>query len=65
MKPEYMTPEQTSAFLNVPVATLAKWRYLGCGPVYQRFSYRVVRYPTADLQRWLKQNRHQPTGRAS
>jgi len=56
-KAEFMTPEQTAAYLNVPIRTLEKWRYLRRGPAYHRLSYREVRYKPADIDRWLKQQR--------
>ncbi len=44
--------QDVSRFLQVPVATLHQWRYLGTGPK----AYRVgkhLRYDPADVKAWL------------
>lgn len=40
--------------------TLAIWRHQGKGPAYTRFGHRVL-YLGADLNRFLDQNRIEPT----
>lgn len=62
-----LTPEQVSALTGIPVATLAQWRYRK-----QRFPYlrigRLVRYDSADVERYLQacrvEVRGQPTERS-
>jgi predicted DNA-binding transcriptional regulator AlpA len=47
-----MTPPETSRYVGVAVATLAKMRCLGGGPVFIRLG-RKVGYQRADLDTWL------------
>lgn len=49
------TPEELSAFLQVPVATLYRWRYLGTGPVAYRAG-RHLRYDPAEVRAWLRRD---------
>ncbi len=53
------TPE-VSIELDVPEATLVKWRYQGTGPTYIKVG-RHVRYRRADLDRWLDEQTHHAT----
>lgn len=48
----WLTPDEAAAVLNVPVATLAQWRYRGQGPRYSKIGT-VVRYSRRDLDGWL------------
>ena len=48
----WLTPDEAAAVLNVPVATLAQWRYRGQGPRYRKVGG-VVRYARRDLDAWL------------
>lgn len=50
-----MTPRELSAYLGVPSATLANWRYQGYGPPFVKVG-RQVRYRIDDLDRWLRAN---------
>ena len=47
------TPEDVSAFLGVPVATLYRWRYVGTGPAAYRAG-RHLRYDPAEVRAWLR-----------
>lgn len=49
---QLMTPSEVSRLLDVPVGTLANWRYLGRGPIFVRIG-RHVRYRTDDLWSWI------------
>ena len=49
------TPEELSAFLQVPVATLYRWRYLGTGPVAYRAG-KHLRYDPAEVRAWLRRD---------
>lgn len=52
-EPPLMTAEDLSAYLQVPVATLYKWRTTGIGgPVSIRVG-RWIRYRHNDVQDWL------------
>lgn len=47
------TPQDVSAFLRVPVATLYRWRYVGYGPdAYP--TGRHLRYDPAEVRAWVK-----------
>lgn len=47
------TPEELAEFLNdIPLKTLAQWRYRGVGPKYRKVG-RYVRYDWADVHAWL------------
>lgn len=51
-----MTLAEVAAFLQIPLATLYRWRCRGEGPV----GYRVgkhVRYRQSDLEAWLNAQR--------
>lgn len=48
------TPADVSEFLQVPVATLYRWRYVGTGPVACRVG-KHVRYDPADVRAWLRE----------
>jgi predicted site-specific integrase-resolvase len=49
------TPQDVSAYLQVPVATLYQWRYLGTGPVAYRAG-RHLRYDPDEVRAWLRGN---------
>lgn len=52
--PAYLTPEQASVYLQIPLKTLQEWRTSrrkGSGPRYMRDG-RVVRYALKDLEAW-------------
>lgn len=46
------SPVEAAEFLGVPVATLYRWRYLGCGPDGFKVG-RHVRYDPEAVRRWL------------
>jgi len=46
-----LSPEDVSAYLGVPVGTLANWRYLGRGPAFLRVG-RHVRYRESAVAAW-------------
>lgn len=52
---ELLTPSQVSNMLEVPVGTLANWRYLGRGPTFVRIG-RHVRYRGEDVMDWIDRN---------
>lgn len=47
-----LTAQELAALLNVPVATIYTWRYLGTGPPGFRVG-RHLRYRQSDLERWI------------
>jgi hypothetical protein len=47
-KPTYLTTEDVSELLGIPVRTLEDQRYRGVGPKYQKFG-RAVRYKLEDI----------------
>ncbi len=48
-----LTPDDVSACLGVPTATLANWRYQGRGPGFVRLG-RHVRYRHEDVEHWVE-----------
>ncbi|MEV1331499.1 helix-turn-helix domain-containing protein [Micromonospora costi] len=46
------TPEEVSAYLGVPVATLYQWRHRGIGPRASKVG-RHLRYRWPDVEKWL------------
>lgn len=49
-------PEQTSAFLGVPVASLYSWRRRGYGPASRKIG-RNLRYQPGEVRAWFAQQR--------
>ena len=47
---------ELAAYLDVPVATIYRWRHQRQGPVGYRIG-RYVRYRTRDIERWLETQR--------
>jgi excisionase family DNA binding protein len=50
--------------LNVPVGTLANWRYHGKGPRFVKVG-RHVRYRRSDVEAWLERNARESTATAA
>ncbi len=50
--PELLSTGELAAYLQVPVSTIAQWRYRGGGPRGIRVG-RFVRYSTVDVAAWL------------
>lgn len=48
-------PKETSAYLGIPVPTLAGWRHYKRGPTYVKVGGQI-RYRKADLDAYLAQN---------
>ena len=55
-----LEPGQVSAYLGIPVGTLANWRYQGIGPAFIRVG-RHVRYRTEDVAAWVAVQLEEPT----
>jgi excisionase family DNA binding protein len=47
-----LTPLEVAAWLQVPVATLYRWRYDGKGPRAAKIG-RHLRYRPEEVERWL------------
>ena len=47
-----LTPDELAAELQIPVATLYRWRSLGTGPAAFRLG-RHLRYRRQEVERWL------------
>jgi len=50
--PEFMRPDEVSAALGVPLATLAAWRYRSSGPAFRK-NGRAVYYRREDVRDWI------------
>lgn len=55
-----VTESDAAAVLGLKVATLRAWRHQGRGPAYVRLG-RAIRYLPADLDEFLRANRHGPS----
>jgi predicted DNA-binding transcriptional regulator AlpA len=53
MAEKMLRTAELAARLNVSVRTLEGWRYHGTGPPAVRLSPKAVRYPEAEVERWL------------
>jgi len=51
-QPEMMNEKQVSAYLNISLGTLRKWRLFRKGPKYLKIGS-AVRYRRADVETWL------------
>ncbi|MQB02167.1 MAG: helix-turn-helix domain-containing protein [Actinobacteria bacterium] len=58
--PEYLTVQQLAKLLQVPVATIYRWRYLGEGPPGIRVSGRHVRFRRSDVEAFLRDREDRP-----
>lgn len=56
LKPNLMDTAMLSIFLNIPKATLAKWRCTGEVNIPFLKIGNAVRYNPDDVQQWLKEN---------
>jgi excisionase family DNA binding protein len=50
---DLLDDEKLSGILDVPVGTLANWRYQGKGPRFVKVG-RHVRYRRSDVEAWLE-----------
>jgi excisionase family DNA binding protein len=55
-----MSIADLATYLDVPVATIYRWRYRRQGPLGYRIG-RHVRYRTDDIERWLEAQRDAAT----
>jgi len=53
--PEYLTVRQLAEVLQVPVATVYRWRHMGEGPRGIRVSGRHVRFRKSDVEAFLNE----------
>ena len=54
--PVWLTREQLSQRIGIPVSTLNQWASRGRGPRYAKFGGRQVRYSLADVIEWEQQS---------
>ena len=62
MKPyRLLKPIEVAAFLGVTHWTLKNYRDRGAGPPFVRLLPKTIRYPSDELESWLKETgRHKP-----
>ena len=53
MKDKLLTPEETSRILQIKPATLARWRWAGCGPRFVKIGGRV-RYAESEIAAFIR-----------
>lgn len=59
-----LTTTQAAEFLGISKRTLDGMRLSGRGPVYSKVG-RLVRYPQAELERWIVQNQRLSTSNSN
>lgn len=57
LKP-WLNSTEAAEYLGVHSTTLARWRELRTGPVFQRYATGPVRYARAELDAYLNSTRH-------
>ncbi len=57
--PPLWTPEGLAQYLDVPLATVYRWRHLGTGPVGIRVG-KHVRFSDESVREWLAQRTDKP-----
>ena len=61
MNQTYLTPEQLSDLLQVPVGVLAQWRCRGEGPKFIKLGGKHVRYSKEALAEYLSEQERTAT----
>lgn len=54
--PEYVSPEEASRIIGVPLRTMQNWRFRDDGPPFTRYG-QTIRYKVTDLHDWMQLNR--------
>lgn len=49
----WLTPAETSRWIEVSEETLRRWRRAGTGPTWHRHGPRLIRYERNAVQQWL------------
>ncbi len=53
MNEKLLTPEQTATLLHLKPATLARWRWAGCGPRFIKIGGRI-RYAEGEIHAYIQ-----------
>jgi predicted DNA-binding transcriptional regulator AlpA len=53
MSETLLTPEQAALLLHLKTATLARWRWAGCGPRFIKIGGRV-RYSASEIEAFIQ-----------
>ena len=53
-KNQYLRPAQAADYVGISMATLARFRAGGTGPMYSKAGNRIVVYRQSDLDAWLE-----------
>lgn len=51
--PTWVKTSLVAEMLGIKTQTLEKWRAAGKGPVFRKFSHKMVRYDLAQVQAWM------------
>lgn len=57
--PEWATPAEIAAWLQIPLATIYDWRHRGIGPPVHKVG-RHLRYRRSELEAWLAERTDAP-----
>lgn len=49
----WLTPAETSRWIEVSEVTLRRWRQTGTGPTWHRHGPRLIRYERVAVREWL------------
>lgn len=58
---KYYTPKSLAGLLGISESLLNKLRINGKGPAYNKISHKIVRYPSEEVARYLKNHKRQST----
>ncbi len=64
VQPQFLHEKQASAYLNVSVGLLRKWRANGDGPPWVKFEGSVIRYPVKGLVEFGLKSTREFTGQS-
>ena len=55
--PQFLNESSAAKYLGVSVKSLQRWRFERRGPAYSKVGGKIVRYATADLNKFFDQSR--------
>ena len=55
--PQFLNESSAARYLGVSVKSLQRWRFERRGPAYSKVGGKIVRYATADLNKFFDQSR--------
>lgn len=65
VRADKLRPAQAARYIGVSISTLAKWRSLGIGPVFEKCGPKLVYYYRRDLDAWMQTRKRSSTRSAT